>query len=75
MKPVLKRLGTYDRRARILRLLRFSWGYKGPGFTRCLTLALMPVFAHFHREYNGWHIILAGVRLHYKTSPCGSLAA
>jgi hypothetical protein len=62
----------YDRRNRLLRLARVVWqrgiAGDGTGYSSKLSLALRPAAFAWRREWDGWLLTVAGVRLHYQRS-------
>lgn len=85
-KPTWWRVMHYDSYARILRIGRLRWGRReGPGFSRKLTIALVPKLFRVSRDvkpsprttpphgYAEWRVTLLGIRLHYERDMRGVL--
>ena len=69
IKPVL----TWDKTARIYRLLRVVKNSE-PHMGRKFTVGLTPCLFRWKREYDAWILVLLGVRLHYSVSHGGVYA-
>lgn len=61
-----------DPDARMIRLFRVMWETgtvgDGDGCSNSLTFALQPALFQLEREFGGWLLILAGLRIHRKRS-------
>lgn len=71
MRLRFKWAGTWDDRARLLRLCRFTWETATNGHQ--LTLALSPVLFRVIREYGQTAWTFCGVRIHKKLACKGTL--
>jgi len=68
-------IGRLDRQQKLVRLGSFLWGTHpaDAGHRNRLSLSVRPALFHFSREVDGWRVTVAGVRLHMKRHPRGSL--
>jgi len=68
-------IGRLDRQQKLIRLGSFLWGIhlNDPGHRNRLSVSVRPTVFHFRREVDGWFVTVAGVRLHMKRHPRGSL--
>lgn len=61
-----------DRIARLLRVARWMWDCgtvgDGSGYSTKVSVALCPKLFGFYREFDGWVLVVAGVRIHYARS-------
>lgn len=70
---------TADGTQRIIRLARVVWtngtvGDGSGGYSVKLTFALAPRLFRFSRQYDGWFLTIAGIRIHYARSYGGIYA-
>lgn len=78
----LRLFWRYDPTMCMVRLGRIVWQNSvagelvGQGGYSCkLSLALRPALFSFYRDYDGWRLTLAGLRLHFKRSYGGVFPA
>ena len=67
----IKTVLRYDPSNRLLRLARLMWqrGSVGNGgYSAKLSVGLRPALFAFHRDWDGWRIIVAGIRVHFQKS-------
>jgi hypothetical protein len=66
----VRRVLRYDPHQRLVRVARAVWQRgtvgDGRGYSAALSLSLCRVPFDWHREWNAWFLVVAGVRLHYR---------
>lgn len=75
----LKLFVTWSPRERVLRLGRLVWcrgvpGLPGGGYSAKFSWALTPRLLSWRRGWHEWHLVFAGLRLHYRRSYGGYIA-